>query len=148
MRGGPAFRFGSAPVLMVCPSSTGARLLNTFLTISLQIVSNGPVRRTYHLHWGRRCLPFLSFPEDLSSLTVLRPLFVLSAARGCRLITGAKHRSYKEHARRQVRETESSGRPESSVSPGPMGAPGKQQGSKKRPLALYTKALWLIAPVL
>ncbi len=46
------------------PSSTGA-LLNTLLTISLQVLSNGPVRGTYHLLRGRM---FLSFPAAVYNI--------------------------------------------------------------------------------
>jgi hypothetical protein len=49
----------------VYPSSTGSRRLNTFLTVSLQVLSNGPVRGTYHLLRGRM---FLSFPAAVYNI--------------------------------------------------------------------------------
>ncbi len=66
-----------APVLIAYPSSTGARQLNTFLTLSLPVLSTGCVRYTYHLLWAGDC-PTLS-----------GPFIVLTGSRGW-LLTGAK----------------------------------------------------------
>src|SRR5215218_3336178 len=54
---------------MLAESHDRARHLNTFLTISLQVLSTRRVRGTYHLFWGRRASPFTS------PVNFLRPLY-------------------------------------------------------------------------
>ncbi len=60
----PALGFCALPRsyrLSIPPSAPGP-VINTFLTISLQVLSNGPVRGTYHLLRGRSFTSFFSGP--------------------------------------------------------------------------------------
>jgi hypothetical protein len=72
----PLFRALWALVLIAYPSSTGGRLLNTFLTVSLQVLSSRCVRWIYHLSWGRSFPPLFSGPFSCSQGRDDGPFFV------------------------------------------------------------------------